>query len=153
MQETRNVGSILGLEDPLKEEMTTHSSILAWRFPWTEEPDGLRSIGLQRVGHDWSNLACIHGLIEFIVAILPSLSINKQYERLKNGASGKWWDVWHSSACLLVLPLWVVPLWPVILPLDMVPKPIWRAFVNPQTWPAESVLLGRGHLSELEPES
>ena len=46
------MGSILGLEDPLEEEMTTHSSILAWRFPWTEEPDGLRSIGLQRVGHD-----------------------------------------------------------------------------------------------------
>ena len=45
-------GSILGLEDPLEEEMTTHSSILAWRFPCTEEPDGLRSIGLQRVGHD-----------------------------------------------------------------------------------------------------
>ena len=53
MQETQsNVGLILGLEDPLEEEMTTHSSILAWRIPWTEEPDGLRSIGLQRVGRD-----------------------------------------------------------------------------------------------------
>ena len=73
MQETQsNVGLILGLEDPLEEEMTTHSSILAWRIPWTEEPDGLRSIGLQRVGRDWSNLAYMHGLIEFIVAMLPN---------------------------------------------------------------------------------
>ena len=47
----------LGQEDPLEEEMTTHSSILAWRIPRTEEPGGLQSIGLQRVGHDWSNLA------------------------------------------------------------------------------------------------
>ena len=48
MQETR-VQS-LGQEDPLEEEMTTHSSILAWRIPWTEEPGGLQSMGLQRVG-------------------------------------------------------------------------------------------------------
>ena len=43
----------LGQEDPLEEEMATHSSILAWRIPWTEEPGGLQSMGLQRVGHDW----------------------------------------------------------------------------------------------------
>ena len=42
----------LGWEDPLEEGMVTHSIILAWRIPWTEEPGGLRSIGLQRVGHD-----------------------------------------------------------------------------------------------------
>ena len=41
----------LGLEDPLEEEMATHSSILAWRIPWTEEPGGLQSMGLQRVRH------------------------------------------------------------------------------------------------------
>ena len=39
-------------EDPLEEGMATHSSILAWRIPWTEEPGGLQSMGLQRVGHD-----------------------------------------------------------------------------------------------------
>ena len=39
-------------EDPLEEEMTTQSVILAWRIPWTEEPGGLQSIELQRVGHD-----------------------------------------------------------------------------------------------------
>ena len=42
----------LGQEDPLEKEMATHSSILAWRIPWTEEPDGLQTTGLQRVGHN-----------------------------------------------------------------------------------------------------
>ena len=42
----------LGLEDPLEEGMTTHSSILAWRIPWTKEPGGLQSIGLQRIGQE-----------------------------------------------------------------------------------------------------
>ena len=41
----------LGQEDPLEKEMATHSSILAWRITWTEEPSGLQSMGLQRVGH------------------------------------------------------------------------------------------------------
>ena len=50
----------LGWEDPLKKEMTIHSSILAWRIPWTEEPGGPQSIGLQRVRHDWSDLTCIY---------------------------------------------------------------------------------------------
>ena len=44
----------LGWKDPMEEGMVTHSSILAWRIPWTEEPGGLPSIGLQRVGHDWA---------------------------------------------------------------------------------------------------
>ena len=42
----------LGQEDPLEKGMATHSSILAWRFMWTEEPGGLQSLGLQRVGHN-----------------------------------------------------------------------------------------------------
>ena len=54
MQETR-VWS-LDREDPLEKEMATHSSILAWRIPWTEEPGGLQSTGSQRVGHDWVTL-------------------------------------------------------------------------------------------------
>ena len=43
----------LGQEDPLEKGMATHSSILAWEIPWTKEPGGLQSMGLQRVGHDW----------------------------------------------------------------------------------------------------
>ena len=42
----------LGWEGPLSEGMATHSSILAWRIPWTKESGGLQSVGLQRVGHD-----------------------------------------------------------------------------------------------------
>jgi len=42
----------LRLEDSLEGEMATHSSILAWRIPWTEEPSGLQSMGSERVGHD-----------------------------------------------------------------------------------------------------
>ena len=42
----------LGQEDPPGKEMAAHSSILAWRIPWTEEPGGLQSTGSQRVGHD-----------------------------------------------------------------------------------------------------
>ena len=44
----------LGWEDPLEKEMATHSSILAWRIPWTEEPGRLQSTGSQKVGHDWA---------------------------------------------------------------------------------------------------
>ena len=53
MQEMWEIeGRSLGGEDPLEEEMATHSSILAWRIPWTEEPGGLQSMGSLRVGHD-----------------------------------------------------------------------------------------------------
>ena len=52
----------LGREDPLEKEMVTHSSILAWKIPWTEEPGNLRSRGLQRVRHDWAtkHIAYVH---------------------------------------------------------------------------------------------
>ena len=52
MQETR-VQS-LGQEEPLGKEMATHSSILAWKIPWTEEPGRLQSMGSQRAGHNWA---------------------------------------------------------------------------------------------------
>ena len=51
VQETGDVVRSLGGEDPLEESMTTHSSILAWRIPWTEEPGRLQSMGSHRVGH------------------------------------------------------------------------------------------------------
>ena len=44
----------LGWEDPLEKEMATHSSTLAWKIPWTEEPGRLQSMGSQRVAHDWT---------------------------------------------------------------------------------------------------
>ena len=48
----RDPGSIPGQEDPPEKGMATHSSILAWRIPQTEEPDGLQSMGSQRIRHD-----------------------------------------------------------------------------------------------------
>ena len=52
----------LGWEDPLEKGMATHSSILAWRIPWTEEPGGLQSMGSQRVGHLHSQFSVVSGL-------------------------------------------------------------------------------------------
>ena len=57
MQETQQTQvQSLGQEDTLEEEMATHSNILAWKIPWAEEPDGLQSMGLQGVGHDWASI-------------------------------------------------------------------------------------------------
>ena len=54
MQEAQETQVLsLGREDSLEEEMATPSSILAWKIPWAEEPDGLPSMGLKRARHDW----------------------------------------------------------------------------------------------------
>ena len=60
----------LGWEDPLEKGMATHSSILAWRNPWTEAPCRLESVGLQRVGHDWATNTYTHS---FIINIYESV--------------------------------------------------------------------------------
>ena len=57
----------LGQKDPLEEEITTQSSILAWRIPWTGEHGRLWSIGWQRVGHDGSYLACMYARLKLIL--------------------------------------------------------------------------------------
>ena len=64
MRETR-VRS-LGWEDPLEKEMATHSSTRAWKIPWMEERGRLQPMGLQRVGHDRTDLACKESEILFI---------------------------------------------------------------------------------------
>ena len=64
MQETWVLS--LGGDDPLEKGMTTHSNILVWKIPWTEEPRGLQSMGLHRVGHD---LATKKQLINNVVLI------------------------------------------------------------------------------------
>ena len=63
----------LGWEDPLEQEMTTHSSIFVWKIPWTEEPGGLQSVGLQRVGSYWAT-EHVH------------IQNNKEYENIR------WWE-------------------------------------------------------------
>ena len=54
-------------EDPLEKEMATHSSILAWRIPWTEEPGGPQSMGSQRVGHGWVTSTFTFMLFEVLI--------------------------------------------------------------------------------------
>ena len=61
MQET-HVQSV-GREDPLEKEMATHSSLLAWKIAWTEEPGGLQSTGSQRVRHDWVTALAVVNII------------------------------------------------------------------------------------------
>ena len=64
----------LGWEDPLEESMATHSSILAWRIPWTEEPGGLQSTGLQRIG--WLSIHSAQHILLSIVAAQSYISTN-----------------------------------------------------------------------------
>ena len=61
----------LGWVDSLEEEMATHSSILAWRIPWTEEPGGLQSMGSQRIRHDWAtSLSLSLGHFHYVFGLL-----------------------------------------------------------------------------------
>ena len=77
----------LGWEDPLEKEMATHSSTLAWKIPWTEEPGGLQSMGSQTVGHDWATS----------LSFFPSKTKNytvllmRKYEEVK--LVFKYWDL------------------------------------------------------------
>ena len=60
----------LGQEDPLKKEMATHSSTLAWKISWTEGPGGLQPMELQKVGHDLATEhICIHRTTEFRITL------------------------------------------------------------------------------------
>ena len=72
------VGS-LGREDPLDEDMATYSSIHAWEIPWTEKPGGQKSMGLQRVGHNWNSWACPQ------VKCFTELSVLRAARRTRNG--------------------------------------------------------------------
>ena len=71
MQETR-VQS-LGWEDSLEKGMATHSSILAWRIPWTEEPGKPQSMGSQRVGHDWGTLTFKNTLLAPLFSVFVEI--------------------------------------------------------------------------------
>ena len=70
----------LGQEDPLEKEMATHSSILAWKIPWTEELDWLLSMGSQRVRHDWATSLSIYLRIWLIITN-SSLLCDKHFSK------------------------------------------------------------------------
>ena len=72
----------LGWQDPLEKGMATHSSILAWRIPGTEEPGGLQSMGLQRVGHNWATKHT-HNVTKY-PKIMTLLVRNSRYLELRN---------------------------------------------------------------------
>ena len=58
--------------------MTTYSNVLAWRIPWTEEPGGPQSIGLQRVRHEWSDLAHVYTSIIFNGDVLEAFPLSSE---------------------------------------------------------------------------
>ena len=65
----------LGQEDPLQKETATHSSVLAWEVPWTEEPGGLQSVGSQRVGHSLAAEPRFHLWLCWVFAAVCGLSL------------------------------------------------------------------------------
>ena len=84
----QEMGLIPGREDPLEKEMATHSSILAWEIPWTEEPGGLQSMGLQTAGHDLATKQ------QYILVFYSFLLPNKMKVKVKS----------LSHVCLFVTP-------------------------------------------------
>ena len=106
----------LGWEDPLEKEMATHSSILAWRIPWTEEPGRLQSTGSQRVGHDWATShtrthlsKCTCGECTWMTqdsgSNLPTKMIAfLSISRCKSGSTSKWvvFAIMMEILCLTV---------------------------------------------------
>ena len=83
-------------------EMATRSSILAWRILWTEEPDGLLSMESHRVGHDWSDLACMHVLEKEMATHSSILAWRIQGTEepgglLSMGSQSRTWLKWLSS--------------------------------------------------------
>ena len=68
----------LGREDPLEKEMAIHSSTIAWKIPWTEEPGRLQSMGLQRVGHDLTSYRAYQGPRTLLIALQILNFLSKQ---------------------------------------------------------------------------
>ena len=74
----RNAGSIPELgRSSLEEEMATHSSILSWRIPWTEEPCGLQSMGSQRLRHDGAHMQDLQEGFMSVVSLLPGAKLGE----------------------------------------------------------------------------
>ena len=118
-QETQTWVWSLGWKDPLEEGMATHSSILAWRIPCTEEPGGLQSMGSQRDGHDWSDLARMHRT-EFWVARMGWDTDFPQGYSARAGLMNAvlyqgQWPWWLRLGRPLSIPLWDCPGLPAIL--------------------------------------
>ena len=102
----------LGQEDPLEKGMATHSSILALRIPWTEEPGGLQSMGPQRVGHNWSiNIFTFSPIMKIGRGkSLPPQQFDDEDAMVETHWSLwklqlRFWDLWPSRKKYLSLPV------------------------------------------------
>ena len=109
----------LSQKNPLEKEMATHSSILAWRIPWTEEPGRLQSMGSQRVGRDWAtertlvSLGCSHTSSPSPAALCPVQGSGDQRSAwCLKGADLAYMSSW-GSPCFLTIPIlvWKVSSW------------------------------------------
>ena len=86
----------LGREDPLEKEMAPHSSTLAWRIPWMEEPGGLQSTGSQRVGHDWATSLSLS--VPKNIQISKDLSHQISWNRVCQSTLNSLRGCWRSTA-------------------------------------------------------
>ena len=108
----------LGWEDPLEKGMVIHSNILAWRIPWTEEPGGLQSMWLQRVGHNWatntvsSQFLLLHPFLLFEIKWFPVLP-------------GSCWDMIFLRFCSFPKPHFPAFHWRLWAPQHNSNMPFW----------------------------
>ena len=98
----------LGQEDPLEKATASHSNILAWRIPWTEEPGGLQSMGLQRVRHNWVTLSlsfmlmvCVYMSVS-VDWLIPGRLQSSLYEQVLSPLDLQYLPVLANSRCLMV---------------------------------------------------
>ena len=86
----------LGQEDPLEKVTAIHSSTIAWKIPWTEEPGRRQSMGLQRVRHDWAT--SLHNDFKLIVSLYKPFEVDLQkYEKMDSSALSGWEIRTHLS--------------------------------------------------------
>ena len=89
-------------EDALEESMATHSSIVAWRNPWTEEPGGLWSLGLRRVGHDWATAQCMTIILNMFICLLAISVCSLEKCPWKSGCLFSYYWVVYIYICLKI---------------------------------------------------
>ena len=102
MQETQETRvQSLNWEDPLEKEIAAHSSILAWRIPWTEEPGGLQSVGLHRVRYSWAHMHALPFFFFFLSNLQVSALLLKNKVLDRDATSGCWeWGL--DQVCFLI---------------------------------------------------
>ena len=131
---------LISKEDPLEEGMATHSSILAWRIPWTEEPGGLQSVGSQTVGHNWVTKQPTTSQVDIKLTIATMffelhLSVSTRQVKCRTACSvatlhcSDWvtevTSPYHDSCDLYRRPQWVILRWEGAPPFS--PRPVGEA--------------------------